>query len=124
MVHPRLTRYELEIMDVIWRREQGTVQQVCDSLSRPLAYTTVMTTLNLLTNKKKVLARKKQGRAYVYRALLTREEVSRNMLDDLQDVLFSGSLPSLVLNLVSDKSMSKSDVQALKAALDKVEKEK
>ena len=63
----RLTRYELELMDVLWSRGEGTVQDVCDALHRPLAYTTVMTTLRLLEDKKKVLQRVKRGRAYVYR---------------------------------------------------------
>ena len=57
----RLTRYELELMDVLWRLGQGTVQDVCDNLNRELAYTTVMTTLRLLHSKKKVLKRVKRG---------------------------------------------------------------
>ncbi|HTI52373.1 MAG TPA: BlaI/MecI/CopY family transcriptional regulator, partial [Planctomycetaceae bacterium] len=47
MLH-RLTRYELEIMDIVWRSGEVTVQAVCDSLTRPLAYTSVMTTMTLL----------------------------------------------------------------------------
>ena len=57
----RLTRYELELMDVLWQRGEGTVQEVCDQLGRPLAYTTVMTTLRLLHSKKKVLKRVKRS---------------------------------------------------------------
>ena len=46
-------------MDVLWQQGEGTVQEVCDQLGRPLAYTTVMTTLRLLHSKKKVLKRVK-----------------------------------------------------------------
>ncbi len=49
-----LTRYELEIMDVVWRLGEVTVHDVCANLSRPLAYTTVMTTLGVLERKKGV----------------------------------------------------------------------
>ena len=42
-----LTRYELEIMDVVWRLGEVTVHDVCANLGRPLAYTTVMTTLGV-----------------------------------------------------------------------------
>lgn len=117
----RLTRYELEIMDVVWRLGEGTVQDVCDGLARPLAYTTVMTTLSLLERRKNVLKRSKRGRAFVYRPVVTREEVSRSLLGDLQQVLFGDSLPALVLNLVSDGRLSPADIQALKAALERVE---
>lgn len=117
----RLTRYELEIMDVVWRLGEGTVQDVCDGLARPLAYTTVMTTLSLLERRKKVLKRSKRGRAFVYRPIVTREDVSRSLLGDLQQVLFGDSLPALVLNLVTDGRLSPADVQALKAALERVE---
>jgi predicted transcriptional regulator len=124
MAARQLTRYELEIMDVVWRLEEATVQDVCDNLSRPLAYTTVMTTLGILEAKKGVLKRTKRGRAFVYRPLVTRDEVSRNLLKDFRDLLFGGSLPSMVLNLMSDESVSKADIQALQAALRRVERKK
>lgn len=120
----QLTRYELEIMDVVWRLGECTVQQVCDGVSRPLAYTTVMTTLSLLERKKGVLKRRKRGRAFVYEAVVSREEVSQGLLQDLRDVLFGGSLPELVLNLISDKSVSKSDIRALRAAIRRVERDR
>lgn len=109
-------------MNVLWSRGEGTVQDVCDGLQRPLAYTTVMTTLRLLEQKKKALERVKQGRAYVYRPRVTREEVSHSVLADLRDVLFDGKLPSLVLNMLSDDNISAEDVVALREALAKVEK--
>lgn len=123
MTPPRLTRCELELMDVLWQRGEGTVQEVCDGLSRPLAYTTVMTTLGLLHSKKKVLKRIKRGRAHVYQPAVTRDEVSRHVISDLQDVLFADRLPTLMLGLLEDGKFSDADVQALKAALRKVEDE-
>ena len=120
---PRLTRYELELMDVLWRRGEGTVQEVCEDLERPLAYTTVMTTLRLLHGKKKVLERIKRGRAHVYQPTVSREEVSRTVIHDLQDVLFGDRLPSLMLGLLEDGEFSEEDVKALKSALRKVEQQ-
>ena len=123
MKYPRLTRYELELMDVLWRRGEGTVQNVCDELQRPLAYTTVMTTLRLLHSKKKVLKRMKRGRAHVYRPVVSRDEVSRTVLADLQDVLFRDQLPGLVLGLLEDGKFTHDDIRALKSALRKVEQQ-
>jgi BlaI family penicillinase repressor len=117
----RLTRYELELMDVLWHRGEATVQEVCDQLGRPLAYTTVMTTLRLLHSKKKVLKRIKRGRAHVYQPAVTREDVSRSVIRDLQAVLFADRLPTLMLGLLENGRFSQEDVEALKVALEKVE---
>jgi BlaI family penicillinase repressor len=123
MKFPRLTRCELELMDVLWQKGEATVQEVCDELTRPLAYTTVMTTLGLLHSKKKVLKRVKRGRAHVYQPLISRDEVSRAVLSDLRDVLFADQIPMLVLGLLEDGQFSQADVEALKAAIRKVEKD-
>ncbi len=118
----RLTRYELELMNVLWNLGEGTVQDVCDNLERELAYTTVMTTLSLLERKKRVLKREKVGRAFVYRPLVSREEVQTNVVEDLRGVLFDQGVSSLVLNLLSsDESMSRADINAIRAALHEVE---
>lgn len=122
MTNFRLTRYELELMDVLWNLGEGNVQSVCDALNRELAYTTVMTTLNLLATKKKVLEREKQGRAYIYRPLISRDEASRSVLADLKDVLFRNSLPSVVLNLLADTEQNSRDAAILKEALEKLER--
>jgi BlaI family penicillinase repressor len=119
----RLTRYELELMDILWELEEGTVQDVCDALDRPLAYTTVMTTLRLLHGKKKVLKRVKKGRAHVYRPIVSREEVSRSVLADLHGVLFRDRLPSLVLGMVEEGTITGEGVRALKASLKKLERQ-
>ena len=116
-----LTRCELEVMNIVWSRGEATVQEVCDALPRPLAYTTVMTVLSLLCVKKKVLSRTKRGRAYVYRPLVSREEISQATMEELGDVLFGERLPSLILNLIEERSLSQKDIDALKAAIEKLE---
>jgi predicted transcriptional regulator len=117
----RLTPYELELMDVIWDLGEASVQDVCDALPRDLAYTTVMTTLSLLVQKKKVLKRVKNGRAYIYQPVVSREEVSRSMLGQIKQVLLKDSLPSLMLNLLEEENISADDINALKEAIRKLE---
>ncbi len=60
-------------MEILWTNGEGNVRDVIDRLGRPLAYTTVMTTLDRLY-KKGLLARRKFDRAFIYSAALTREE--------------------------------------------------
>ncbi|EDL61915.1 BlaI/MecI/CopY family transcriptional regulator [Gimesia maris] len=118
-----LTKCELEVMDVVWRKGRATVQDVVDSLERPLAYTTVMTTLKILDEQRDVLRKKKQGRAYVYEPAVSREEISSSMAADLTQRLFGGSVKSFVLSLVESDSMSQSDIEELKQAIESLEKE-
>ncbi|WP_437230324.1 BlaI/MecI/CopY family transcriptional regulator [Planctomicrobium sp. SH661] len=117
----RLTKCELEVMNVVWQRGACTVQEVCDGLERPLAYSTVMTTLRILETKRKALARRKEGRAFVYEPIITRSEVSETLLGDLRAHLFGGSMTSLVLSLLGGSEVSKDDIQELKAALERLE---
>ena len=121
MSENRLTRYELELMNVLWTIGEGTVQDVCDKLTRELAYTTVMTTLNLLATRKNVLSRPKDGRAYVYKPLVSRDEVSRSILSDLKSVLFGNRLPSMVLNLMAEDEADEKTADILRDALKKLE---
>src|SRR3954469_8423010 len=94
---PHLTSCELEVMDVVWQKHRVTVQDIVDSLDRSLAYTTGRRTLKILDEKRGVLKRTKSGRAFVYEPLVTREEISRRIADQLTQQLFCGSVKSLVL---------------------------
>ena len=115
-----LTRCELEVMQVVWARGAVTVQDVVDALERSLAYTTVMTTLKILADKA-VLRRTKQGRAHVYEAEVTRDEVCQSMTRELTVRLFRGSAKSLVLNLLGHEKLSASDIDELKSAIASLE---
>jgi predicted transcriptional regulator len=119
----RLTKCELEIMDVIWEHGPATVQDVCDRLARPLAYSSVMTMLRILETKRDALQRTKHGRAYVYEPLITRDEATASLLSELRDHAFRGSMTSLVLNLLGEQPVSREDIRALKAALEQLEKD-
>jgi len=116
----RLTRYELELLNILWQIGEGTVQDVSNFLRRDLAYTTVMTTLNLLAIRKKVLVREKRGRAFVYRPIVTRDEISKTVLSELTDVLFGDRLPELVLNLWSERQSDEQAQVILRDAIERV----
>ncbi|HVN07805.1 MAG TPA: BlaI/MecI/CopY family transcriptional regulator [Patescibacteria group bacterium] len=77
-----LGRLESEVMGIVWTRGEGRVQEVLAALNRPLAYTTVMTTLDRLF-KKGLLSRTKQDRAYLYSPRMSREEWERRRASHL-----------------------------------------
>lgn len=69
-------------MEVVWSHGDSSVRDVAEKLDRPLAYTTVMTTLDRLY-KKGLLERRKADRAFVYWPSLTRPEWERRIVADL-----------------------------------------
>lgn len=99
-----LTRLELKIMQVIWRRGSSTVGEVQQELDPPLAYTTVQTMLNILERKGK-LTRELSGRAYVYIATVTEAKAHGQGLRDLIDRMFGGSSEELVMSLLKNRQI-------------------
>ncbi|MGB6130378.1 MAG: BlaI/MecI/CopY family transcriptional regulator [Acidobacteriaceae bacterium] len=98
---PSLTPLELRIMQVLWRIGPASVRDVRQALrpSTVLAYTSVQTMLNILERKGKV-NRTLQGRAYQYRATVSREKISIAMLHDLINRVFGGSVEELLRTLI------------------------
>ena len=70
---PALGPLEINVMDILWDRGESNVHDVIERLGRPLAYTTVMTTLDRLY-KKGLLSRHKSERAFLYSTRQTRLE--------------------------------------------------
>jgi predicted transcriptional regulator len=87
-LHAALGRLEREVMDVVWTAGDHTVKDVQGRLPRPAAYTTVMTTLDRLFKKGLVL-RRREGRAFVYTASRSREEMSAALTGGLLRGLLS-----------------------------------
>lgn len=83
---------EIECLKVLWEVGEASVRGVREGLlpRRNLAYTTVMTLLDRLVRKGGA-ARRKAGRAFIYRAVLDQDTVRRKSIDELTDILFEGS---------------------------------
>lgn len=88
-----LGRLELSVMEIVWRRGESSVRDVVARLARPLAYTTVMTTLDRLY-KKNLLERRKAERAFLYSARCSRNDWERKRADSLLTGFLSRSEPS------------------------------
>lgn len=73
---------EIIVLETLWRRGESNVREVADTLDRPLAYTTVMTTLDRLY-KKGLLERRKSQRAFYYATRFTRSEWEQKRAGDL-----------------------------------------
>lgn len=90
----RLAELELECMQVLWKHPGTSVAQVRSALARPLAYTTVMTVLDRMTAKG-LVERRKNGRAWLYTALLDLESARRSSVVRLVTRFFEGDPAAL-----------------------------
>jgi len=111
----RLTDVELEVMQVVWQLGGATVRQVHEVLSenRQVAYTTVMTMMNILEEKEYLRRSSKEGRAYVYEPVQPKGEVIASMVDDFVGRVLDGSARPLVAGLVQRKKLSKRDLDEI-----------
>lgn len=88
-----LGRLELGVMEILWLHGESSVRDVVQKIARPLAYTTIMTTLDRLY-KKNFLERRKSERAFLYSPRLSRADWERKRADDLIAGFFGGPQPS------------------------------
>lgn len=114
--HP--TELELEILKVLWDTGPAPVRAVRDALAerRALAYTSVMTVMNIMADKG-YLRRTKSGNSYIYRPVLNREKTMNRMLGDLVDRLFEGSAASAAVQLLETSDLDDAELKALRALI-------
>jgi len=120
-----LTEAELRLMDIVWDKGTATVWEVAASLSGEpgLAYNTILTTLRILEQKGYVRHTKpREGRAFVYRAVVGRKQASRNALRHLVSRFFANSPELLVLNLLDDVDLSDRELRNIRNLLAEGEK--
>jgi BlaI family penicillinase repressor len=122
MHHPTLTPHELAIMKVIWRRESVTVRDVYETLreQRPIAYTTVMTMMNVL-EEKGYLEKTRADRAHVYRPSRPQQQVVGQMVTDFVDRVFDGAAANLFLHLAKDNRLSRSERASIRRLIEEMD---
>jgi predicted transcriptional regulator len=107
-------------MDVIWDKGRATVAEVAGALPKELdlAYNTVLTTLRILEDKGYLKHSKaKEGRAFIYRAVVSREQASRSAVKHLLRRFFGNSAEALVLNLLEDEKLSDDELARVRELL-------
>jgi predicted transcriptional regulator len=112
-----LTKFELEVMEILWDLKEGSVREVQEAIherKRP-AYTTVQTIFARLEEKGAVRRTRKIGNAYLFEPLIERTSVYRRMVDDFLD-LFGGSAQPVVARLVETGKLTLEDLKALEDA--------
>ena len=109
-----LTEQELEIMKIVWERESSTVRDVYEALlkKRKVAYTTVMTMMKIL-EQKKYLKKTQLERAYVYRPAQPQRQVVGAMVRDFINRVFNGATEPLLVHLVEEHDLSREELEEI-----------
>ena len=118
MPEPRISRFELQLLEKLWDLGPCSVREIQESLpekDRP-AYTTVQTMIYRLEEKGAVLRVKKIGNAHLFEAVLTRQAVHRRFIGDLLN-LFGGSAAPVMSHLVETGKLTLADVKELEKRL-------
>ncbi len=112
---PTLTESELRLMNVLWDRGPSTVKDVLDALPAepPLAYTTLLTTLRIL-EEKGYLDHEKDGRAFLYKPRVPREQARQSALRHVLSRFFENSAEQLVSNLLKSEKLSSAEMKRLR----------
>lgn len=123
---PHPTGFELEILKVLWRRGPSSVSEVREALAgtRDPAYTSVMTILNIMV-RKGYLARRRNGRAFLYRAKISEGGAIGRIVRDLVERAFGGSHRAAMVHLLEAGDLEGEELEELRRLIDrKARKEK
>lgn len=118
-----LTDVELELMSILWRLEEGSVNDVLEHLpkERKLAYTSVSTILRILEQKKLVSTRK-EGRGHIYIPAIKKSEYEAKTVQHVVERVFDNTPLALVKQLLSSQSLKSEDIAELKSLVANLEK--
>jgi BlaI family transcriptional regulator, penicillinase repressor len=123
-IQRRPTEAELSILRVLWENGPASVRDIQRVLNefRPTGYTTVLKTIQIMTDKG-LVDRDESVRPQIYRARHSQEQTQRQLVRDLVQRAFGGSVKSLVLQALSTKKSSAAELEQIEKLLDRIEGE-
>lgn len=124
MPRVKLTRLELQLMDILWDLGEAAVREVQEAIpvkSRP-AYTTVQTILNRLEEKGAVQKLRKIGNAWIFSPAINRKKTHERLIDDFLD-LFGGSATPVVSHLLESGKVTLADLRVIEERLQRAARE-
>ena len=112
------TESELELLTILWDREQATVRDLYDAVNaqRPVVYTGVLKLLQIMTDKG-LVKRDERERAHVYSAAVAREDTERQFMQELSKRFFAGSAAQMALRALEMEPASEEELDEIRKLL-------
>jgi predicted transcriptional regulator len=121
MARPKLTKLELQILEMLWANGRACIREIQESFPEPRpAYTTVQTTVYRLEGKKAVRRVRKIGNAHIFEPTVPREVARRRLLDEILS-FFGGRAQPMMAQLAEAGKLTLDDVRELEKTLEKLE---
>jgi BlaI family penicillinase repressor len=118
MTQPRLSKLELQVMNVLWDKGECSIREVQQAFPESVrpAYTTVQTMINRLEAKQAVRRVKKISNAHIFEATISRSAAQSRLIDDFMS-LFGGRMQPLMNHLIRAGNLTLADVQEAEKTL-------
>ena len=120
---PKPTKTELAILNIMWVISPATVRQIHEEIIKTgkTSYTTTLKMLQVM-HQKGLVTRNSEHKAHIYEPTLSKKETQKQMLEDLKNRLFGGSISSLVMQALGSSDKTKqTELDEIRALIEKVE---
>ena len=121
---PKPTKTELAILNVMWSISPATVRQIHEKMkiAKITSYTTTLKMLQVM-HEKGIVTRDSSSKAHIYSPSFSKEETQSQIIEDIKDRLFGGSISSLVMQaLGSSHKANEEEIEQIKEYLSNLEK--
>jgi predicted transcriptional regulator len=119
----RPTESELDILSILWEKENATVREVHEVVqkTKDVGYTTTLKLMQIM-NEKGLVIRNVSSKTHIYTPTLTKEKAQEQFVGKMIQTLFSGSTSQLVLQALGRQKPSDSDLAEIKSMIQKLER--
>ncbi|MDJ1478905.1 BlaI/MecI/CopY family transcriptional regulator [Cytophagaceae bacterium YF14B1] len=118
---PKPTEAELEILQILWQKEQATVRDVHEqlTLSKESVYTTTLKIMQIMAEKG-LVTRNEENRTHIYMAAVREEDIQKTLLDKFIDTTFRGSAMKLVMQALGNNKTSSEELAEIQRLLEQM----
>ena len=113
------TEGELEILQVLWTKQKATVREVFEQLSqfKESGYTTTLKLMQIMFEKG-LVSRDDTNRTHVYKPVISKEKIQKQLLGKMVSTLFGGSSTQLVMQALGTQAPTKKELEEIQQLLD------
>jgi BlaI family transcriptional regulator, penicillinase repressor len=121
MSRPRLTKLELQILEIFWAHGKASIREIQESFSEPRpAYTTIQTTVYRLERKNAVRRVRKISNAHIFEPTIARDVARHRLLDEILG-FFGGRAQPMMAQLAEAGKLTREDIRQLEKTIDELE---
>jgi BlaI family penicillinase repressor len=124
MVRPKLSKFELQILEAMWRHGKASIREIQESFPEPRpAYTTIQTTVYRLEGKKVARRVRKISNAHIFEPTIARDVARNRLLDEILS-FFGGRAQPMMAQLAEAGKLTRDDIRELEKTIDRLERQR